>query len=119
MDPQLSWSLGLTWQQVPPVAVAATVAAFVSVHGTVEVAVTLQLGSRSEASQPRRLLLFPCSGSGEGAQELRAANEKEDPVPGADCVTHLRPGPVASIRIIPLVFALRSLMERRGGRGGG
>lgn len=82
-----------------------------------EVAVTLQLGSRSAFCQHQRLLLFPLWVWGGGIQEHRATNEEKDPVPQADCVTHLRPEPVASIRIIPLVFALRSLMERRGSDG--
>lgn len=61
--------------------------------------------------------LIPALVWGGGIQEHRATNEEKDPVPQTDCVTHLRPEPVASIRIIPLVFALRSLMERRGSDG--
>lgn len=58
-----------------------------------------------------------CSGS-RVAPELQATNEEKDPVPRMDCVTHLRPEPGGSRTIIPLVFALRSLMEQGGGSGG-
>lgn len=77
---------------------AAAVVGFESGDDSVEVAVTLQLRSRSDSSQHQRLFLFPLLWVWGGVQELRAANEKTDPVPQTDCVTHLRPEPVASIR---------------------
>ena len=57
-----------------------------------------------------------CSGS-RVAPELQATNEEKDPVPRMDCVTHLRPEPVGSRKIIPLAFTLRLLMERGWGSG--
>lgn len=87
----------------------AAAAVFLSGKNTVEVAPIPPSTSSSSYSR--------CCGS-RVAQELQATNEKKDPVPWLDCVTHLRPEPVGSGKIIPLVFALRSLMERGMGSGG-